>query len=597
MRRLDAVHAMKARLESFVAHGITCCSIYNFVLTSLQPRPGNWHRNQNRTTLGDTTNVTAPPKPPVPATSQAKSKLKAFQFVAGQPNAARENTESKENGSATGSSRPVDRIIKLHDATSSSAPHNPTKTASAMNEADSTKTPQLCHANTFPSTPGARLSLEDLIGNVDDTKIPEPREESPEDHIGWIPNSSSTQLTPNRKRKRARSSSPSCPNTSSQRAEASAFFAGGAEQQTPEADPAADLWQRYGISKGSGDALKQPDVNSLAFGGSPRPLETPVKASGLRRWASTGNDWPSSKSKKRRSNANMKVDVWQNGTAGSGGRSKVAAMVEKIQESLATQKLAKSAQALVGDEPPSSDPLPDTASKTTKPQLVASPLESKPNANNPQSNVNRRMAPPSARPHTGTRAQTLAVDGPDNNKKDETMRIVNAFSGQENVAPAPLHLQSKAPLPAFRRPSIRRTPSDNGPIQKSMPAPSVAPVHAHLPVLTEDLDEFGDDMDFSTEDLDELLSQPLQKRSLHDIPAHPNPPPQQQQQQKPQQQQPPPPQQQLTAQQSIANELIDLADDDFDDDEFACDDLDETSFIQAELQATQAYRASRPSSK
>jgi hypothetical protein len=128
----------------------------------------------------------------------------------------------------------------------------------------------------------------------------------------------------------------------------------------------------------------------------------------------------------------------------------------------------------------------------------------------------------------------------------------------------------------------------------SMPAPSVAPVHPHLPVLAEDLDEFGDDMDFSTEDLDELLSQPLQKRSLHDIPAHPNPPAQQQQQpQQPQQQ----PRQQLTAQQSIANELIDLADDDFDDDEFACDDLDETSFIQAELQATQAYRASRPSSK
>ena len=33
---------------------ITC----NNALTFLQPRPGNWHRNQNRTTLGDTTNVT-----------------------------------------------------------------------------------------------------------------------------------------------------------------------------------------------------------------------------------------------------------------------------------------------------------------------------------------------------------------------------------------------------------------------------------------------------------------------------------------------------------------------------------------------------------
>jgi DNA replication ATP-dependent helicase Dna2 len=382
---------------------------YNNLLTLLQPRPGNWHRNQSRTTLGDTTNVTAPPKPPVPATSQAKSKLKAFQFVAGQPSVSRENTEGKENASSVGQPQQVERTAKLHNATSSSAPYHPSKTTPSMNMADATKTPQLCHANTFPSTPGARLSLEDLIGNVDDTKKPELREESPEEHIGWIPNSSSTQLTPNRKRKRARSSSPSCPNTSSQRAEASAFFAGSAEQRTPEADPAADLWQRYGISKGSGDALRLPDLNNLAFGGSPRPLETPVKGSGLRRWASTGNDWPSSKSKKRRSNANMKVDVWQNGTAGSGGRSKVAAMVEKIQESLATQKHAKPVLALSGDEPPSSDPLPDTASKTLKPENVFDPFNPTTDVHNAQLH-SRRMPPPSARQRVGTRLQPGAAD-------------------------------------------------------------------------------------------------------------------------------------------------------------------------------------------
>lgn len=443
---------------------------------------------------------------------------------------------------------------------------------------DSTKTPQLCHANTFPSTPGARLSLEDLIGNIDDTKKPEPREESPEDHIGWIPNSSSTQLTPNRKRKRARSSSPSCPNTSSQRAEASAFFTASAEQRTPEADPAADLWQRYGISKGGGDALRLPDLSNIDFSGSPRPLETPVKGSGLRRWASTGNDWPSSKSKKRRTNANMKVDVWQNGTAESGGRSKVAAMVEKIQESLATQKLAKPSLALSGDEPPSSEPLPDTTSKPSRAEDLARPLEPKSNAGNAP--TNEHMGPPSARPQVGTRLQSAAFGSPFE-KHGEMPRAFDIFNGQGNVLPAPLHLQSKAPLPAFRRPSIRRTPSDNTPKPVSAPAPPDASISAHVPMPAEDMDEFGDDMEFSTEDLDELLSQPLQNRALHDIPAHPNPPPQQI----------------LPAQQPIASELIELADDDFDDDEFACDDIDETTFIEAELQATQAYRASRPSSK
>ena len=108
---------------------------------------------------------------------------------------------------------------------------------------------------------------------------------------------------------------------------------------------------------------------------------------------------------------------------------------------------------------------------------------------------------------------------------------------------------------------------------------------AKLPVVAEDFDEFGDDMEFSTEDLDELLSQPLQNRQLHEIPEHPNPPPQQQ------------PQPTVTVQQTVASELLDLADDDFDDDEFACDDLDENSFIEAELQATQSFRASRPFSK
>lgn len=522
--------------------------------------------------MADTTNVTAPPKPPVPATSQAKSKLKAFQFVAGQPDPPRTNSGGKENEKKGG---PVERTVDQHNATSSSAPLHPAKPGGSLDMPDSAKTPQLPHANTFPSTPGARLSLEDLIGNVEETREPEPREQSPEEHIGWIPNSSSTQLTPNRKRKRARSSSPSCPNTSSQRAEASAFFAGSAEKRTPEADPAADLWQRYGISKDSGNTLKLPEFNNMLFPGSPRPFETPVKGSGLRRWASTGNDWPSSKRKKQRSNASAKVDVWQNGAVESGGRSKVAAMVEKIQESLATQRLAQPLPAVTGDEPASSDPLPDTGSKVMEVQQITGRPESEPKPTD--ATPFQRMGPPNARPQGAVRNQTSApVSGKDQLQQETTGSHVQDTG---TVMPAPLHLQSKAPLPAFRRPSMRRPSIQEPP--KPVPAPTTK-----LPVVAEDFDEFGDDMEFSTEDLDELLSQPLQNRRLHEIPEHPNPPPQQQQQQPT-----------VTVQQTVANELLDLADDDFDDDEFACDDLDETSFIEAELQATQSFRASRPFSK
>ena len=250
-------------------------------------------------------------------------------------------------------------------------------------------------------------------------------------------------------------------------------------------------------------------------------------------------------------------------------------MVEKIQESLATQRLAQPLPAVTGDEPASSDPLPDTGSKVMEVQQITGRPESEPKPTD--ATPFQRMGPPSARPQGAVRNQTSAsVSG-----KDQLQRETTGSHVQDTgtVMPAPLHLQSKAPLPAFRRPSMRRPSIQEPP--KPVPAPTTK-----LPVVAEDFDEFGDDMEFSTEDLDELLSQPLQNRRLHEIPEHPNPPPQQQQQQST-----------VTVQQTVANELLDLADDDFDDDEFACDDLDETSFIEAELQATQSFRASRPFSK
>ena len=101
-----------------------------------------------------------------------------------------------------------------------------------------------------------------------------------------------------------------------------------------------------------------------------------------------------------------------------------------------------------------------------------------------------------------------------------------------------------------------------------------------LPPVNEDLDEFGDAFDFSAEDLDALVSQvPLHQRSLHDIPAHPNPP----------QQQP------VVLEQHVQGwdpqTVIDL-----DDDEFGGDELDEATLVEAEFSATQAYRASHPPS-
>ncbi|KAF2765394.1 hypothetical protein EJ03DRAFT_331015 [Teratosphaeria nubilosa] len=89
---------------------------------------------------------------------------------------------------------------------------------------------QLPHASSFPCTPGARLSLENLNGNFDENANADLlREASPRDHVGWIPNSPSTRLSPDRKRKRQARTLPP-PTASSQRQEPSAFLAGKAIQ-------------------------------------------------------------------------------------------------------------------------------------------------------------------------------------------------------------------------------------------------------------------------------------------------------------------------------------------------------------------------------
>lgn len=458
----------------------------------------------------------------------------------------------------------------------------------------SSKPSQLPHANTFPSTPGMRIPLEELIGSFDEsTKKVQLPQESPQERIGWVPNSSSTMITPHRKRKRARSSSPSCPTTSSQRQEASAFFTGTAaqaEKTTPEADPAAALWKQYATNRpqdedGQGTL---PSFGQLVFDGSPRALETPAKAAGFRRWASTGNDWPTSRTKKRRTAMKTSISLWQDEqVAESAGRSKVSAMVDKIQESLATQRLASSETkpAVKISAPSSSSPLPDAgAMQPPDRPTAASPLQ-------PKQQARPQLLPP-VEPRPVPRPMADASHGRPsaNDGGSDDSRPVQPLD--DSVRPTKLHLQSKAPLPAYKRPSITRAQSNDSQQYGSRPAPPpVVPPPAPVPAL--DVDEFGEDFDLSVEDLDELMDgqRPLNRRPLHHIPAHPNPPP-------PTAFDPAHHNNATTAKTTTgqANAPIVVHDFDDDDDEFACDDIDEASLVQAEFTATQAFRASHPNS-
>ena len=522
--------------------------------------------------------------------------MKAFQSVPGaspqdETERAQQNSGDKETATVEVGEDTEMGGVPIANGTSSA-----TRRSTESSQSGSSTTPQTSHANTFPCTPGARLPLEDLIGTFDDTaRRPAEKEQSPEEQIGWIPNSSSTLLTPNRKRKRARSSSPSCPTTSSQRQETSAFFAGNGtqgEKRTPEADPTADLWRRYGDGKDVGEGLKLPDFSHLIGQASPRPLETPAKNAAFRRWASTGNDWPSSKNKRPRTDGKTSISLWQDGQqqADSGGKSKVATMVEKIQESLATQKLAQSVSkpAVRVEAPSSSNPLPEIAMETFSNAPSASPLQARQQLQQQQQQQRPQPQQPPVRALQANAARPpLAQNNARGNLNlsSDSLLPVNdnktrQIQPQDTVMPAPLHLQSKAPLPAYRRPAITRAPSASGrqyPMkQPSQPKPAPVPI---LHTVNVDLDEFGDDaFDLSAEDLDELVSQkPPYQRSLHEIPPHPNPPPQRQNY-KPT----PPPRQAVVP--------IDDS-----DDEFGGDDLDESTLVEAEISATQAYRASQAS--
>lgn len=503
-----------------------------------------------------------PSKPPIPAASQAKSKLSAFQL-----------DHDASGDAASGEARQEGIAIEEHQKSKAGSNDKDNGSGSGSDGNPGTKgafsISDTSHIHTFPCTPGARLPLEDLIGNCDLLRKDETTNESPDEQVGWVPGNLTTP-NPRKRKHRAKSSSPIAPNSSSQPDAKPAFFARkdllSTSNKTPTTDPAADLWQRYGTGKQTGDTLKLPELNNLIFQGSPRPMETPMKSGPLRRWASTGNDWPSSKNKRRCTNSRTSVNVWQDQVAqDSGGKSKVATMVQKIQESLASQRLEQENSArvqsktVVTDAPSSSSPLPETGANNFPTPTVVSPLRAR------QPNVKS----PAKAAATLSQESVPEIDS----RKSNFQATQSGGFRTESLNPygvGPLHLQCKAPLPAYKRPSIIRPPSQ----------PKIQQIAPVLPVAIE-LDEFGDDaFDLTADDLDELLSQnPLEKRSLYDIPAYPTAAV---------------PQQPKVAENNSRNrpppQIITIDDD---DDEFGGNDIDDNSFAEAEFSATQAFRVSQ----
>lgn len=302
--------------------------------------------------------------PPIAASKKAKSKLKAFQFIEGAP--------EQRDDEAIPAPAHEDRNQAEASRQTIVAPLKPPASMSA-----SKRPPGLPTAKTFPSTPVTRLPLADLIGGTDHAlNRLNILQLSPEERIGWGHSQSpDSKLSRQGPRKRARSSSPA----SSSQHEVSARFSQQKDAfsihklqqtlKTPQADPAADLWSRYAINTNIKDnqSLAPPIFSHLINESSPRVGENRASSGGvggLRRWASCGTEWPTSASKRRRTNDRPRRDnpdhVLANisGNRGSQdnspGKSRVGRLVEMIHESLTRQPRAVSPQP-----PSSSSPLPE----------------------------------------------------------------------------------------------------------------------------------------------------------------------------------------------------------------------------------------------
>ncbi|MCJ1286282.1 Tripartite DNA replication factor [Xylographa opegraphella] len=242
---------------------------------------------------------------PITASSQSRTKLKAFEFT-GNGGAPSDNelfggSQEQENKS----------LGKPHKHKASQQ-----QPQSSLDESQKTSNDV---QTAFPATPVGRVPLAELIGNGEDTFDQLPLL-TPVERVLWNLSQSSMDIasnfaTPFTKRglKRARSSSPqSSPRgelTGLQSPSKKAPFNTQTLQKSlmsPQVDPAKDLWSRYSLHPKSNQTPSKPPAlspSNLLHTSSPQtpaPNVNRLEYSGLRRTMSCGMEWPTSATKRRK---------------------------------------------------------------------------------------------------------------------------------------------------------------------------------------------------------------------------------------------------------------------------------------------------------
>lgn len=490
----------------------------------------------------------------IPPSAKSKTKLKAFQFIEGRPSSQHISENDKENHVDT----------SRDPAPPSQASQTPMKSSSQ---------PELVGRLLPPSTPAPRLPLAYLTGNGEAGRRAVTQEETPEESVAWVnaqtPGSSQPVVTPARKRKRARSSSP----VSSSQRDQSNFFpnrdttATNHNLQTPhpQADPSDELWKKYANAEG---ANLDKQFAHLIKDPSPTSPASAISTGGFRRWNSCGDVFPTSATKRRRTSARkfesyLPQEEEEPLLPGEGATkgSRTASILERMKGAL-----TKSASSLI-DGPSSSSPLPERA---LMPAIQEeSPLRPRPVA--AQEKEERRSPTPKPIPQP----RQEAVSKPSSEYGDDDLDTDMLEAIEESTArPPPPEAQpapAKVPLPQTRT-APPKIPA------KSLPPARLPPKKADPPP---DSDEFGDDDDDA-----DLLAVDLEQITATYASQHQKPLPKYV---RPMQKSPPIVQQQV-APPPVAKVAEDVQI--ISDDEFGDDDIDIEQLAAAEMQATQAFKAS-----
>ncbi|KAF2003368.1 hypothetical protein P154DRAFT_105023 [Amniculicola lignicola CBS 123094] len=302
--------------------------------------------------------------------TQTRTKLKSFQFVEGTPAAAptKDHEQEKENMPKPRKAEETPKMSRTVDV----GDHN------------AADTPKMAQVKNFPppSTPATRLPLADLVGNGNESSRHAVNPAvSPDEQLCWRGSQPVNTPQPRKGKKRARSSSPAAPSQEEQLIDVS-----GREMNTPLADPGKELWNRYANIKGTPTVNRGAAFAHLINEASPRSSAQAGSVSGLRRWASCGVEFPTSATKRRktqgafRGEARTKTeDVFGGGPSSDGmiqaqpPHSKRASIVRRlIEASEASRPAPRDPAHLV---PSSSSPLPEAGDRTVPTSACESPLQ------------------------------------------------------------------------------------------------------------------------------------------------------------------------------------------------------------------------------